>query len=1024
MLKHTRKLFAVLLVMVLVLGLFPTFAAAQTTTAKRVHVFTALENAALDTDVFAKIELAKANAAQPMGGVARLQEADYVNMIPQVIDAIKSSKTYVPGTLQQNGNFLVWETTVGIPCCYDPRMEAELHNTENEPSAEEIARIEAQAEAMVQDFSQTRGGSPSSTKIGLIQPYWESSSSYSDSSFTSYSPYYKTVWQNLYGATGGTGMRYSMTNATVDNIANTLEQCGLVIFDSHGTTDYSGSNGDYTSRANSSYLCLTTNSGVTSTDTAAHTGTYGTYYNAMKGSGYAYVNGDCIAAHMDQNAPNSMLYMGICLGMATDKMFTGLRAKGVEVVYGYSQSVSFKGELQSIQSIMRYIQNGKTAAYAIEQSQVDLGCQWDPAYSSYSESSARSNKVAFPVVVSDEDTYLGHGNVDCVQTAHSTWTLFGSTTSYTVTATSNNTSYGTVSVSGNTITASPKTGYYAAGYTVTSGTATVVQNGNTFTVTPSSNCTVRINFAAKSTYTLTYKANGTTIKTASVYSGEAAALPTTATAYDGYTFVGWALNTVSETTTKPSYYAPGASYTPTASTTFYAVYTRVSGGTGSVTYNLVSSAPSDWSGNYVITYGSSPSYVLTGMTPSSNGASIESASNRTAYSSTGMSLSSSKLSNVADKYVFTVASTGSYYTIRSKTTGTYLGMTSGSYLAGYTSYNSSYCRWTMGVGSSASSAKNAANGSYPYLGFTTSSNYFWSNSSANTNIRWWKETSNGTTYYSTTITAQTEPDPDPVTPDPEPTTTYTVSFSVPSGVAAISPITVEPDEAFTLPTAGAPSGYTFVGWVTSTVSATTTAPTSYAGGTSVTTSGSLTLYALYTYTQTTSGTGGYQLVTSAPSSWTGDYVITCGTGSDLYAMKGLSGNTKYESAYAGGAVALASTGMSLSGTTLTNVPNAYVFTVGTSGSYYTFKNKSTGTYLGSYNSYLYSRTSLSTSYCRWSLSMNGTAVNLYNSASSRYPYMAFSSSNYFMMYSASNTTINLWKYTSSGSGSTTYYTTL
>ncbi len=1022
MLKHTRKLLAVLLVMVLVLGLFPTFAAAQTTSAKRGHVFTALENAALDTDVFAKIEIAKANAAQPMGGVAKLQEADYVNMIPQVIDAIKSSKTYVPGTLQQNGNFLVWETTVGIPCCYDPRMEAELHNTENEPSAEEIARIEAQAEAMVQDFSQTRGGSPSSTKIGLIQPYWESSSSYSDSSFTSYSPYYKTVWQNLYGATGGTGMRYSMTNATVDNIANTLEQCGLVIFDSHGTTDYSGSNGDYTSRANSSYLCLTTNSGVTSTDTAARTGTYGTYYNAMKGSGYAYVNGDCIAAHMDQNAPNSMLYMGICLGMATDKMFTGLRAKGVEVVYGYSQSVSFKGELKSIQSIMSYIQNGKTAAYAIEQSQVDLGCQWDPAYSSYSESSAKSNKVAFPVVVSDEDTYLGHGNVDCVQTAHSTWTLFGSTTSYTVTATSNNTSYGTVSVSGNTITASPKTGYYAAGYTVTSGTATVVQNGNTFTVTPSSNCTVRINFAAKSTYTLTYKANGTTISTASVYSGEAAALPTTATAYDGYTFVGWALNTVSETTTKPSYYAPGASYTPTASTTFYAVYTRVSGGTGSVTYNLVSSAPSDWAGNYVITYGSSPSYVLTGMTPSSNGASIEATSNRTAYSSTGMSLSSSKLSNVADKYVFTVASTGSYYTIRSKTTGTYLGMTSGSYLAGYTTYSSSYCRWTMGVGSSASSAKNAANGSYPYLGFTTSSNYFWSNSSANTNIRWWKETSNGTTYYSTTITAQT--DPDPVTPDPEPTTTYTVSFSVPSGVAAISPITVEPEEAFTLPTAGAPSGYTFVGWTTSTVSATTTAPTSYAGGTSVTTSGSLTLYALYTYTQTTSGTGGYQLVTSAPSSWTGDYVITCGTGSDLYAMKGLSGNTKYESASAGGAVALASTGMSLNGTTLTNVPNAYVFTVGTSGSYYTFKNKSTGTYLGNYRSYLYSRTSLSTSYCRWSMSMNGTAVNLYNSASSSYPYMAFSSSNYFMMYSASNTTIRLWKYTSSGSSSTTYYTTL
>ena len=71
--------------------------------------------------------------------------------------------------------------------------------------------------------------------------------------------------------------------------------------------------------------------------------------------------------------------------------------------------------------------------------------------------------------------------------------------SYTVTATSNNNTYGTVSVSGTTITASPKTGYTYANpaYTVTSGTATVTQNGNTFTVTPSSNCSIRINFAEK-----------------------------------------------------------------------------------------------------------------------------------------------------------------------------------------------------------------------------------------------------------------------------------------------------------------------------------------------------------------------------------------------------------------------------------------------------------------------------------------------------------------------------------------------
>ncbi len=67
--------------------------------------------------------------------------------------------------------------------------------------------------------------------------------------------------------------------------------------------------------------------------------------------------------------------------------------------------------------------------------------------------------------------------------------------SYTVTAVSNNVNYGTVSISDKVITATPKTGCYVDGYTVTSGTATVVQNGNVFTVTPTSNCTVQINFA-------------------------------------------------------------------------------------------------------------------------------------------------------------------------------------------------------------------------------------------------------------------------------------------------------------------------------------------------------------------------------------------------------------------------------------------------------------------------------------------------------------------------------------------------
>lgn len=73
----------------------------------------------------------------------------------------------------------------------------------------------------------------------------------------------------------------------------------------------------------------------------------------------------------------------------------------------------------------------------------------------------------------------------------------GAATNYTITAQSNNTEYGTVSVNGNTITATPASGYRVSKttpYEVTSGTATVTQNGNIFTVTASSDCTIKINF--------------------------------------------------------------------------------------------------------------------------------------------------------------------------------------------------------------------------------------------------------------------------------------------------------------------------------------------------------------------------------------------------------------------------------------------------------------------------------------------------------------------------------------------------
>jgi hypothetical protein len=359
--------------------------------------------------------------------------------------------------------------------------------------------------------------------------------------------------------------------------------------------------------------------------------------------------------------------------------------------------------------------------------------------------------------------------------------------------------------------------------------------------------------------------------------------------------------------------------------------------------------------------------------------------------------------------------------VKSASTGSYLGLSS-YYLSAYTSLNSSYCNWTPAINTSgAAQLKNTSGGSYPYLGFSTSSKYFWSASSTNANVlRLWKSTSSGTTYYTTSPSNTT-----PVTPDPDPVTTYTVSFSVPSGVSAPASQTATANSYITLPTASAPSGYTFLGWVTSAVSNATTRPSTVLTG-SYKVTGNITLRALYSYSSTSGGSGtAYELLTSAPADWTGNYIITYGTNtSSLYVMKGLSGDTKYESSSVGGAVLLSNTGMTYADNKLTGASSAYVFNISSNGSYYTIQNASTGTYVADYNYYLWSRTSYDSSTCRWTLSCSNGNVTAKNATTNNYPYLSFyNSSMYFMVASTAPNGLYFWKQTTTGGTTTTYYTT-
>lgn len=163
--------------------------------------------------------------------------------------------------------------------------------------------------------------------------------------------------------------------------------------------------------------------------------------------------------------------------------------------------------------------------------------------------------------------------------------------SYSITAVSGNTAHGTVSLDGKKITATPKTGYYISGYTVVSGSATVTRNGDVFTVTASSDCTIRIDFAARTAASVTYVQNGATAeKTTGLYVGDAVTLPEYKGAEpDGSTFVGWVETQLDETEQKPSViHLSGAKYElASASTTFYALYSYAKEGTNTGTGNWV-----------------------------------------------------------------------------------------------------------------------------------------------------------------------------------------------------------------------------------------------------------------------------------------------------------------------------------------------------------------------------------------------------------------------------------------------------
>jgi hypothetical protein len=183
---------------------------------------------------------------------------------------------------------------------------------------------------------------------------------------------------------------------------------------------------------------------------------------------------------------------------------------------------------------------------------------------------------------------------------------------------------------------------------------------------------------------------------------------------------------------------------------------------------------------------------------------------------------------------------------------------------------------------------------------------------------------------------------------------------------------------------------------------------------------SVTFKALY-YHVTGSNVVTYELVTAAPDSWAGEYVVTYATTSSaMIVLKGLANATSYESTTNGGAVAFADTGMSLSGTTLSNVSDNFVFTIEAVNAKYSVKNNGTSTYLvNNSNGVLVAYSSYDTD-ALWTITMEDGDVGFYNNNNTTYPYMVYTDGDYFGMIKSNAKNLDLWKKNQTGS---TVYTT-
>ncbi|MBQ1589243.1 MAG: S-layer homology domain-containing protein [Oscillospiraceae bacterium] len=534
------------------------------------------------------------------------REAAYAGSVDRMIRAVEAAPDYVDGSLIRHGDFFFWETADGRVNGYSPSLRAEISLCSGSDPADEAAADLRQTELYLRSgadpvagtaFAQAEPNIPDTRDVGVMVPY---SGSY-------YFCVDKAIaeGQALARSTGGALHVCMAENSNVDTLAQLLQTCGIVLINSHGRTDYEVGE-DHSSKANSSYICLPTDAGFTAQDRQRVTGPYGSYYHAFYAGAsedfdeeYYCVDGTCIANHMQGSAPHSMVWLGLCLGMATEGLEAPLREKGVEAMIGFSERVISTTDqdyrLYFGKALLEDCTAGEAAAYMKQK----VGCP-DPI--------DVGHEPAWPIAVSSQDPYPGRDHLTEGQEVLSTWKLHPA---YPIAVTVEPAGTADVKVVRTTVKITPHRGYDFSDWEITEGEASAVRTNDTLSFDLSGPAAVTLRMTARTPARVQFSAGpGQTAAAIDEFIGDTVLLPEPEGSLEAdaflYHFLGWSTEEMSEDSPDaPALLASGYKLKLTqADTTLYAVYGYYAAedGVSRGQFRRVSEAPSNWAGTYVLTY--------------------------------------------------------------------------------------------------------------------------------------------------------------------------------------------------------------------------------------------------------------------------------------------------------------------------------------------------------------------------------------------------------------------------------------